>query len=152
MIKLTSPDTYTAVIDGTEWQNITPESRFWDAVQGMMKDGAKVEDLTIPLPTEPDIPTLTRAQFCVALTKTTPPIFTPAEALAALEVFPPKFMPALAGKPLEYQAMAIAGWRETKTVARNAQLFLDLLAFYGGAIGLSEEKTAALGDRIFAQG
>ncbi len=95
------------------------------------------------------IPELTRAQFVVALTKTPTPILTPAEALAALETFPPKFMPALAGKPLEYQAAAIEAWRETKTVPRDAPLFTDLLAFYAAQVGLDEAGAQALGDMIF---
>lgn len=92
---------------------------------------------------------LTRAQFVVALTKTAPPILTPAEALAALETFPPKFLAALANKPLEYQAAAIEAWRETRTVARDAPLFLDLLAFYAAMAGLTPAQAAALGDAIF---
>jgi hypothetical protein len=100
------------------------------------------------------VPVLTRSAFCVALTKDhlppLPPIFTAAEALAALEAFPPKFTAALAGKPLEYQAAAIEAWRETKTVARNAPLFLDLLAFYAAQAGLTGAQAEALGDSIFA--
>ena len=92
---------------------------------------------------------LTRAQFVVALTKTAPPILTPAEALAALETFPPRFMAALANKPLEYQAAAIETWRETKTVARDAPLFADLLAFFAAKAGLTPAQAAALGDAIF---
>ena len=92
---------------------------------------------------------LTRAQFVVALTKTAPPILTPAEALAALETFPPRFIAALANKPLEYQAAAIETWRETKTVARDAPLFLDLLAFFAAKAGLTPAQAAALGDAIF---
>lgn len=92
---------------------------------------------------------LTRAQFVVALTKTAPPILTPAEALAALETFPPRFMAALANKPLEYQAAAIEAWRETKTVARDAPLFVDLLSFYAATAGLTPAQAAALGDAIF---
>ena len=41
-------------------------------------------------------------------------------------------------------------WRETKTVARDAPLFGDLLAFYAGAQGLTPTQAEALGDAIFA--
>ena len=53
MIKLTSPDTYTASIDGTEWSGITPASRFWPSVQEMIASGAEVVDET-----QPRVPTL----------------------------------------------------------------------------------------------
>lgn len=95
-------------------------------------------------------PELTREAFCVALTKTTPPILTEAEALQALERWPDKFAAALVGKPLAYRAAAIEAWRTIKTVPRDAPLFLDLLAFYAGAAGLNEAQAAALGDQIFA--
>lgn len=96
------------------------------------------------------MPALTRAEFCVALTNTAPPIFTPAEALAALEAFPPKFMAALAEKPLDYQAVAIEQWRSIALVPRDAPLFLDLLAFYAAQAGLTDAQAVALGDAIFA--
>jgi hypothetical protein len=112
-------------------------------------DGAPV--LVDPPPAPTRTPVLSRAQFCVALTRVpVPPIFTDAEALAALEAFPPKFMPALANKDLDYQAEAIQAWRTTATVARNSPLFEDLLHFYAAQTGLTAEQMVALGDEIFS--
>lgn len=95
-------------------------------------------------------PELTREAFCVALTKTTPPILTDEEALQALERWPDKFAVALVGKPIEYRAAAVGAWQRITVVPRDAPLFLDLLAFYAGAAGLNEAQAAALGDQIFA--
>lgn len=99
----------------------------------------------------PEAPSLSRADFVIALTQIpTPPIFTEAEAMAALEAFPPKFAAALADKPLAYRAAAIEAWRTTTTVARDAALFRDLLAFYAAQAGLTDAQAGALGDAIFA--
>ncbi len=93
---------------------------------------------------------LSREAFCVALIGAG--IFTVAEATeAALGAWPPKFEPALAGKPLVEQLQIKILWQGTKTVARDAALFLDLLAFYAAAKGLTEAQAAALGDAIFAE-
>ena len=105
----------------------------------------------VELPPEPaPVPSLSRADFVVALTKTTPPILTDAEALAALEAFPPKFADALSEKPLPYRAAAIEAWRGAVTVSRDAPLFLDLIAFYAAQVGLNATQAKALGDAIFA--
>ena len=92
---------------------------------------------------------LSREAFCVALISAG--ILTEAEAeAAALGTWPPKFEPALAGKDLVQKLTIKNIWRETKTVARDAPLFLDLLAFYAAAAGLNPMQAQALGDRIFA--
>lgn len=93
-------------------------------------------------------PTLTREAFCVAMIGVG--IFTPQEATeAALGAWPPKFEPALAGKEL-IEVLTIKNlWRDTKSVTRDAPLFLDLLAFYAAARALSPQNAQALGDRIF---
>lgn len=97
----------------------------------------------------PPVPTLSREAFCVALIEAG--ILTEAEAVdAALGAWPPKFEPALQGKPLVEQLTIKNLWRETKTVARDAALFLDLLAFYAGAMKLTDAQAEALGDAIFA--
>jgi len=103
----------------------------------------------LPLAPAPSA-TLPRAAFCVALIGAG--ILTEAEAIeAALGAWPPKFEPALDGKSL-LEVLTIKNlWRETKSVARDAPLFLDLLAFYGTSRGLTAGQIAALGDRIFAQ-
>lgn len=116
-----------------------------------LETGAVTEtDQVAPSFSPPQAPSLSRTDFVVALTKTTPPILTEAEALAALEAFPPKFAAALADKPLEYRAAAVEAWRGAQNVARDAALFLDLLAFYAVQIGLNAAQTEALGDAIFA--
>jgi hypothetical protein len=108
----------------------------------------KVQDE--PKPQAPSVPTLTRVDFVVALTKVpVPPIFTDSEALDALENFPPKFAAALADKPLAYRAAAVDQWRSITMVPRDAPLFLDLLAFYAAQAGLTEAQAVALGDAIF---
>jgi hypothetical protein len=79
-------------------------------------------------------------------------ILTEAEAIeAALGTWPPKFEPALMGKPLVDKLTIKNVWRDTKTVVRDAPLFLDLLAYYADAMGLTPEQAAGLGDMIFAQ-
>lgn len=50
MIKLTSPETYTATIAGVEWSNITPQSDMWAGLQERIANGETVEDLTLPQP------------------------------------------------------------------------------------------------------
>lgn len=147
----TADGSITAMIDGVEMTVPAIEgNRHYDAI---VAQGIEIAPHVAQAAPEP-VPVLTRSAFCVALTKDhlppLPPIFTAAEALAALENFPPKFTAALAGKPLEYQAAAIEAWRETKTVARNAPLFLDLLAFYAAQAGLTDAQAEALGDSIFA--
>jgi len=92
---------------------------------------------------------LAREAFCVALVGVG--IFTEDEAEhAALGNWPPKFEPALAGKTLIEKLTAKNLWQGAKTVARDAPLFTDLLAFYGQAQGLDGAQTQALGDAIFA--
>lgn len=101
--------------------------------------------MTPPVPP----PELTREAFCVALIGAG--ILTEAEAEdAALGAWPPKFEPALAGKDLVEKLTIKNTWRDIRIVPRNAPLFLDLLAYYAGAAGLSEVQAAALGDQIFA--
>jgi hypothetical protein len=91
---------------------------------------------------------LSRGAFCVALISAG--ILTEAEAIdAALGAWPPKFEPALAGKPLVETLTIKNLWRETKTVSRDAPLFADLLAFYALAMKLSVAKAKGLGDQIF---
>lgn len=93
---------------------------------------------------------LTREAFCVALIGAG--ILTEAEAIdAALGTWPPKFEPALMGKPLVDKLTIKNVWRDTKTVARDAPLFLDLLAYYAAAMGLTSEQAAGLSDMIFAR-
>ena len=41
-IILTAAATYTATIDGTQWYNITPASRFYEMVQDAIAAGAEV--------------------------------------------------------------------------------------------------------------
>ena len=43
-IKRTAPDTFTATIDGTEWHNITPVSRFYQPVMDAITAGEPVVD------------------------------------------------------------------------------------------------------------
>ncbi len=117
-----------------------------------MIDGVEIdlpEGEHVP-PTAPAfVPSLSREAFCVALIGAG--ILTEAEAeAAALGSWPPKFEPALAGKDLVEKLTIKNIWRETKTVARDAPLFVDLLAFYAGVKGLNEVQAAALGDQIFA--
>jgi hypothetical protein len=38
----TATETYTATIDGTEWSNITPVSRFYVMVQDAIAEGVEV--------------------------------------------------------------------------------------------------------------
>ena len=94
--------------------------------------------------------TLPREAFCVRLIGAG--ILSEDEAVeAALGAWPPKFEPALAGKAL-VEVLTIKNlWRETKTVARDAPLFLDLLAFYAHTRGYDTAQMMQLGDQIFAQ-
>lgn len=94
-------------------------------------------------------PQISRKAFCVAMIGAG--ILTEAEAeAAALGTWPPKFEPALVGKDLVEKLTIKNIWRDTKTVARDAPLFLDLLALYAAAAGLKAVKAQALGDAIFA--
>lgn len=94
-------------------------------------------------------PTLTREAFCVALIGAG--ILTEAEAeAAAVGAWPPKFEPALTGKPLVERLTIKNLWRGTVFVPRDAPLFGDLLAFYADAAGLTPAQAQALGDQIFA--
>lgn len=91
---------------------------------------------------------LTREEFCVALMA--PGIFTEEEATeAALGVWPPKFEPALIGKPLVEKLTIKNIWRETKTVSQDSQLFLDLLVYYAAKMSLTEEQKIDLSNLIF---
>ena len=105
-----------------------------------------------PLPAQalpPPPPWLTREAFCVALIGAG--ILTEAEATeAALGAWPAKFEPALAGKPLVEKLTSMNVWQGTKTVSRVAPLFVDLLAYYAKAKGLSAAQAKALGDNIFS--
>jgi hypothetical protein len=101
----------------------------------------------VPAPSPP--PQITREAFCVAMIGAG--ILTEVEAeAAALGAWPPKFEPALVGKDLVEKLTIKNIWRETKTVARDAPLFLDLLAFYAAAAGLNAVQAQVLGDAIFA--
>jgi hypothetical protein len=101
----------------------------------------------VPAPSPP--PQISREAFCVAMIGAG--ILTEAEAeAAALGAWPARFEPALAGKDLVEKLTIKNIWRETKTVARDAPLFLDLLAFYATAAGLNKAQAKALGDAIFA--
>jgi len=108
-----------------------------------------VGDVWVDQPPPAPIPTLSRVAFCVALIGAG--ILTEAEATdAAFGAWPAKFEPALAGKALVEKLTIKNLWRETKTVTRDAQLFLDLLAFYAAAMKLTPAQAEALGDEIFA--
>jgi hypothetical protein len=101
-----------------------------------------------PEPAPPEAPKLTREAFCVALIGAG--ILTESEATeAALGAWPPKFEPALSGKEL-VEVLTIKNlWRDTKTVTRDAPLFLDLLSFYAAARSLPPAAAQVLGDQIF---
>ena len=45
-IRRTAPDTFTATLDGTEWHNITPASRFYQPVMDAISAGEPVVDAT----------------------------------------------------------------------------------------------------------
>jgi hypothetical protein len=49
-IRRTAPDTFTATIDGTEWQNITLVSRFYQPVMDAISAGEPVVDAPTPNP------------------------------------------------------------------------------------------------------
>lgn len=102
-----------------------------------------------PPPAIAPAPIMSRETFCVALIGAG--ILSEAEAIeAALGAWPAKFEPALDGKPLIEKLTAKNLWRETKTVARDAPLFVDLLTYYVGLNKLSAAQAKALGDSIFA--
>ncbi len=106
--------------------------------------GGVVVPYTPPAP----VPVLSREAFCVALIGVG--ILTEAEAeAAALGAWPPKFEPALTGKSLVEKLTIKNLWQGTKTVARDAPLFLDLLGFYATLKGLLDRQAAELGDMIF---
>ena len=63
-ITLTAPDTYKAAIDGTEWHNITPVSRFYQNVLDAIEAGGPVG--TPPAPPV-IVPGLSFAQLLIGL-------------------------------------------------------------------------------------
>jgi len=92
---------------------------------------------------------LSREAFCVALINAG--ILTEAEATsAALGAWPAAFEPALDGKSLVEKLTAKNLWREVRTVPRDAPLFVDILAFYKSANGLTDAQAEAMADAIFA--
>ena len=68
----TGPNTYSAYINGTNWQNITEASRFWSVVQDAIAAG---EPVTTPVPPSPQeiiaaaraVATIDRGPLCLAL-------------------------------------------------------------------------------------
>jgi hypothetical protein len=91
---------------------------------------------------------LSREAFCAQLFNVG--ILTEAEATdAALGVWPATFEPALAGKSLVEKLTVMNLWQDTKTVAQDAPLFLDLLGFYAAKKGFDTAKADALSDMIF---
>lgn len=103
----------------------------------------------VPLAFAPRPLEISREEFCVALIGAG--ILTEAQAsAAALGDWPAQFEPALAEKSLVEKLTAKNAWRTIKVVPRDAPLFLDLLAFYASAQGLTEAQATALGDAIFA--
>ncbi len=68
---------------------------------------------------------------------------------AALGRWPAEFGAALAGLPAEARVDAKIAWAGAVSVNRMAPLFLNLLAFYAQAKGLTTAQAEALGDLIF---
>lgn len=54
MIIQTAPNIYSAEINGTLWEGITPESRFWQIVQDAIAAGEPVLQPEVP-PTDPKV-------------------------------------------------------------------------------------------------
>jgi hypothetical protein len=54
-IILTTPNTYTADIDGTIWSNITPVSRFYAEVEAAIAAGEPVDTLPVLVIPTPDL-------------------------------------------------------------------------------------------------
>ncbi|MGR3525053.1 MAG: hypothetical protein ACU0CT_03525 [Paracoccaceae bacterium] len=131
MIKQTAPQTYTATIAGTEWQNITPASYLWDEVQERIADGEEVIDMTGPRP-EPIPHQMTFAQLLIGLVGEG--WITEAEGEAWLEGRIPAAAEALiATFPEDHRFAARARASRPSTVLRTDPLVIALASSQGRA-------------------
>jgi len=145
----TAPNTYSADIAGTNWQNITVASRFWSVVQDAIAAGEPVGVPSAPsseevLAAKRAAASIDRGALCKAL-KAAGILSASGAIIAAKGDWPTEFATFLAGLDADGQFNAQVDWAAAMTVRYGHPLLQAVALAYAG----NEAQATALLDQLF---